>query len=407
MLAQSTISQKSRRQLGCYFTRNSVSHLLAEQLGNLKPRTVLDLACGDGTLASAVVKRWGNIDLITVDIDPRHLTSSLMSSHAFLRHEHLVVDALSDKLKSLVSGRVIDAAVCNPPFVTPRWRRDFARIIDESGLSDAASLLGTIDAPTVFLAQLIRLTAPGATIGVILPDTHISGKRHRRLREHLLARHRIEHVMTLPPGSFHGTAAQASIVILAKDAWSKGPIRLSQLNRRGEVTGTVLVPPDAAAERLDFAFHAKNQCIDRRTTQRSLGGSAITVFRGKFSSAAARSSHYPVVHLTEINDRMRGKWVDLSDFSAPADFGSEHEFAVSGDILVARIGRNLERKVIGIGCGRVLISDCIYAIRAPESLRGDLLEALSSKHGESWIRSRAYGVGAKQLAKADLLSFEF
>lgn len=77
----------------------------------------------------------------------------------------------------------------------------------------------------------------------------------------------------------------------------------------------------------------------------------------------------------------------------------------AGDILIARVGRNLEAKVLGVSAGNVVLTDCIYRIRAPEAMRNELLSALSSADGRQWLSSHAYGVAAKHLTKFDLLSF--
>ena len=52
-----------------------------------------------------------------------------------------------------------------------------------------------------------------------------------------------------------------------------------------------------------------------------------------------------------------------------------------------------------------------YGVRAGKPLGGGTVDAervlaqLSSRRGQSWLRSRCYGVSAKQLSKADLLTF--
>jgi type I restriction enzyme M protein len=100
-----------------------------------------------------------------------------------------------------------------------------------------------------------------------------------------------------------------------------------------------------------------------------------------------------------------GKWCDLSQFSRKRSEADLPVRAGRGDILVARVGRNLEQKVIGVYGGFPLLTDCVYRIKVPKSYRRRVLDQLSSSSGKAWLDSRAYGVGAKQLTKTDLLEF--
>ena len=79
--------------------------------------------------------------------------------------------------------------------------------------------------------------------------------------------------------------------------------------------------------------------------------------------------------------------------------------AEPGDILLARVGRNLEYKIIGVAEGYPVLTDCIYRIRVQEEHKKHVLQQLSSVEGKAWLSSRCYGVSAKQLSKADLLTF--
>ena len=79
--------------------------------------------------------------------------------------------------------------------------------------------------------------------------------------------------------------------------------------------------------------------------------------------------------------------------------------AQAGDILMSRVGRNLARKIVGVLAGQKLITDCIYRIRVPKVLQKWVLRELTSARGQAWLESRVYGVSARQLSKADLLSF--
>ena len=100
---------------------------------------------------------------------------------------------------------------------------------------------------------------------------------------------------------------------------------------------------------------------------------------------------------------MAGRWIALPQ-KAPND-DERPAWARPGDLLVARVGRNLETKVLGVHSGGALLTDCIYRIRMPRNLARQALAQLSSESGRAWLASRSSGVGAKHLSMADLLTF--
>jgi len=397
-------------KLGRYYTQDRVGSFLVEQMTGPEPATVLDLGAGGGSLSLAAMRRWSEAELITVDVDAFSRTKLRERfRNAVVRHSHIRADALRIDLPRLVSSSIksIDAAVCNPPFIIPRWRTEFSHIIEEAGFSSAISALPDVDAALLFLAQNIRLMIKGGALGIILPDSLVSSVKYRAFRRDLLTRFHVEKAVRLPRNSFAGTDAQAHILVIRKDARSTNTVALQEINENFEARELV-VGVEQAEDRLDFSYHVQRVAFSSTCHARTRKLSDVTqvLSRGHFTSAEVKRSSYPVLHTTDIPEDLCGCWCDLSSFGkARPVSGIRSVIAEPGDILVARVGRNLERKVIGVAKGFARLSDCVYKIRVAEEYRELLLKRLGSEIGRAWLASQAYGVSAKQLTKSSLLAF--
>ncbi|WP_050460954.1 N-6 DNA methylase [Herbaspirillum autotrophicum] len=412
----SQIQRKSEGpdHLGRYYTKLDIAGLLIAQMSGIAPSRVLDLGAGAGSLSRAVLQRWRDIELLTVDVDAKaklHLKRLAQAEAPGIKHSHIHIDALSDHLPDLLSTKTnsIDAAVCNPPFIIPRWRAGFAEIIEDAGFSGCLPVLSDVDAALLFLAQNLRLLSEKSTLGIIVPDSLISASKYRLFRKELLQKYAIQRAIRLPRHSFLGTDAQAYILVIGKGIGASEKIPLQKFDASSRMSAELLIDVNDAIDRLDFEYHAQRQeSAIWHPALRILESIALDIKRGSLSSSESRSMPFPVLHTTDITVDLAGHWCDLSEFGKSVDksFSGRHVvLAQPGDILLARVGRNLEQKVIGVADGFPILSDCIYRIRVPRASQKQVLAQLSSTHGQAWLRSRCYGVSAKQLSKADLLTF--
>ncbi|MBC3879704.1 N-6 DNA methylase [Undibacterium sp. FT79W] len=399
--------------LGRYYTKTDIGGLLIDQMAGLSPNRVLDLGAGAGTLSRAALQRWKNIELLTVDVDTAartHLRKLFKSTHG-VKHSHIHADALSDRLPKLISARAnsIDAAVCNPPFIIPKWRKGFAQIVEDAGFSGCLPVLSEVDAALLFLAQNLRLMSANATLGIIVPDSLISASKYRLFRQELLQRYAIRKAIRLPRHSFQGTDAQAYILVISKDSAATQQIPLQKFDVGSDMSSELLVDVDAAIDRLDFDYHAhRGKTRSSKKSHITLGSIALDIKRGSLTSSETRAFNFPVFHTTDMPVDLAGEWCDLRQFGKSQYHASTDRHIVCaepGDILLARVGRNLEHKVLGVASGYPVLTDCVYRIRVPEKAQQEILKQLISSDGQAWLASRCYGVSAKQLSKADLLTF--
>lgn len=387
------------RQLGQFFTKSSVGDFMIGQLETSGRPRVLDLGAGDGSLALAIRRRWKKASITTLDIDEtveRRIRTSFGSSPSS-HHRHVTADALDEHLPALLSSSEFELAVCNPPYMRVQWRESFRRILGEVGLGDLHTLPSDVlTSEVMFIAQVLRLAREGAEIGLIVPDGLISGLRARPIREALLSRTNIRKIVQLPRGSFRHTDAQAHVIILRNEPFPGGKIRIGSLSSTGE-SSVRLISTEDAARRMDWNFYSTLTPL-RGTSLRQLGA---IITRGSISSKEARTFPSPVFHTTNFKDARSG-FVCLAGGEVP----SATTTAEPGDILLARVDRNLEEKVCAVLQGSATITDCIFRIRLPEELRHRAFVALTSSFGQDALRRAARGVGARMLGKEDLLDME-
>lgn len=151
----STFAEKRQDTLNLFYTRTAVGELLVDQLGEFRPRNVLDLGAGDGSLSAAVVARWKEVEAVTVDLDPGvvdGLHDRLKGAGAALHRHHVRGVLKSTLTASVAENDPFDLAVCNPPFFRPVWNRDYARILQQVDLAEACPSTADATAEILFFA---------------------------------------------------------------------------------------------------------------------------------------------------------------------------------------------------------------------------------------------------------------
>lgn len=393
----------NNNQLGRFYTRDHIGTLLIAQLDHRAPSRIVDLGAGEGSLARAARHRWASAEIFTVDVDnsaSKRLTS-YFAKVSPAAHKHLCADALRRDLPDLLrsQGGPIDVAICNPPFVTPEWRRGFGEILEEAGFSACLPVLHEADAALLFLAQNLRVLEHGGTIGIVLPDSLISAKRYRPFRETLLSKYSLLKTVRLPRRSFLRTDALAFIAVLGKRGPTVGQVQVQSFDVVSGLSFSRNISIDQAIDRLDFVYHDQQPITEGSVVP--LGSICTRVARGSLTTTQRLESKHPVTHLTDLGLHAGGTRIALPYVAAASNLIC----ATGGDILLARVGRNLEEKVYLVSAGSCPITDCIYAITVQKKYRSTAFAQLRSERGRKWLASRAYGVSAKQLTKADLLSF--
>lgn len=405
--------------LGRYYTTSTISQSLIDRIEVAKPKLVLELGSGSGSLCSAAATRWHDAKLVTVDVDRRTPNGlGVKKGKPDRRHSHFVHDvldsALSDKIGLTLS--TVDVAICNPPYIRPRWRSDFGKILEDAGLSDTLASLHDAGADLLFLAQNLRLLRNNGKLGLILPDGLITAERFSRVRKTLLRQHLVEQVVQLPRGAFKGTEAQTYLVVLSKGAGETNRVTLRQMGIDGQISAPIEITQDAAVKRLDFNFHARVVPLQQggEGSMRMPIRQALTdVVRGTICSSSISAFPAPVFHLGDFSKpigqqavRIVPKRFALSERIAQR-MSHDARLALPGDILLARVGRSLEDRLALVVHGPCVISDCIFALRATDEHREHLYRFFESDLGRNALSSSAHGVAARFLSKTNLFEIQF
>lgn len=390
-----TFAREVRRSdpLGRYYTGSLIGEYLVRAMNISDPKTVIDLGAGSGALVAEASKVWKKSNFFTVDIDGGAQSANFPSTHG-KKFKHHIADALDQSLAQTLGldWAKVDAAICNPPYVLPKWKKHFEEILEDAGLRQFAPKRGDIAADLLFIAQNLRMLKNGGKLGLILPDGIIAGEKYRPLRKALIEMHCIEKVIELPRGSFSKTDAKTHILILSKNLDSKESIHVAKLQANGTISDEILLPTENFTKRLDYSYIKGTKKFQGR---RKVSDVVEDIFRGSISSSQRKSLTHSVLHTTDLSS---------FDLHVPSRFYIRSadesvypgKLATTGDILVARVGRNLSSKICMVDQeGFVPISDCLIALRANKDNRSELFDFLRSERGRSSIETVSKGVGAK------------
>ena len=398
---------KTSDQLGRYYTDESVAGLLVGAMQMREPEVVLDLGAGSGALIGAAHRQWDAQRYVTVDVDRSAKSCSLPETlgSAF---NHYVADALGKdlELKIDVPFGTVDSALCNPPYIHPRWQPHFAEILEEANLTHILPQIKCVPADILFLAQNLRFLKAGGKLGLILPDSAVAGEKYAGLRTLLTTEHRVERVIELPRGVFKKTDAKAHIVVLTKGKKPSDTIDVHNIADNGYLSPPITVTPTDGADRLDYSYLATRVTTKTPSGNRTIRSVAKFIVRGTYSAIMRAKVSFPVFHTTDYpgNCRLVPAKFRLTKAQRQATKGV---IAQQGDILVARVGRNLGQKVCLVGKGHIAVSDCVFVLRVEDEYRDEVFDYLTSSEGAAALTTSAHGVGAAFITTEALQKITF
>lgn len=256
-----------RAQRGAFFTPSplvervlTLIEPLIAQFGAHRPTQFIDPACGAGAFLSAVARRWPQADLLGADLE----ASSLTTCHARVPRAKLVqANVLTGEVFGPPEGDVVTAWVGNPPYNgtsallrTPdAWHT--ARSWLPAGLSLPKGTSLRDDYVFFLLLASKWLEGRDGVLGFITSATLLDAFQYAPVRQALLGRLSLRHVVDLGAGAFRGTKVRTCITV-----WSTRPCaEPAQFEGQGpcrpRAPDFALRPSDTEAEALDTQWSAE------------------------------------------------------------------------------------------------------------------------------------------------------
>ncbi len=304
-----------------FYTPSAVANTLIRASIRRRQLVVADFSAGDGELLRAASLRWPASTIVATDLD-RRCVMNLRRLHPSWHSGQC--DFLCERsrrrspmLRSVL-GKVT-LAVLNPPFSCRGAHTELVRVgDDEVRCSPAMAFV---------LGALPYLSADGEVIA-LLPASTISSVKDRQAWHLLSGRVEARHVVTCERGTFENCTARSVIVALSK------AVRCLRVDQ------TAAGPP---------ASHHVSVAIVRGVVpmHRALNGWA--------------GGEFPFVHTTDL----QGEPVVLS-----SRFVQVGRRAMTGPaVFLPRVGEPQPTKcVLYLSRQRVVLSDCVYAIRCKSVL---------------------------------------
>ena len=200
---------------------------------------ILDPACGDGALLSALLDALPEdalrrADVVGFDTDVNAVSATetrlretfptislRIEPHDFLEYV-LGLDNFGDFL-SIEAAEPFDFVIANPPYV----RTQILGAKQAQQLAQQFELSGRVDLCFPFLLGISRVLAPNGVAGVIVSNRFMTTKSGQAVRQQLLSRFRLRHVWDLGDTKLFNAAVLPAVL-------------LAQGNGSAETSGTAL-----------------------------------------------------------------------------------------------------------------------------------------------------------------------
>ncbi|NOT92268.1 N-6 DNA methylase [Ferruginibacter sp.] len=384
--------------LGRYYTSDVFSKLLVSQFTINRPLNIVDLGVGGGALIRAAINRWTKASYFVGDVDRKSIVK-IQNELPFVNSFHLntLKEEVSDKL-NIKNGKV-DIAICNPPFLKVKNEISYDDLFDDANLSDCKNLK-LLTSDVIFLAKNLQLLKQKGELGIILPDSLITGKEFMHLRNAILKEHNLKAIIELPEKIYAKTEALTHILLIEKGGTTSKRSPLFLADKTGQIIDEIEGDKSALCERMDYKYHLWKKKVALIKENKVIGDLKIEIKRGSLTHKELKATKDYFIHTTEIINKK-------SNQATRNHFKKIDKYLLTqkGDILLARVGRGCTGKVCMISRGKVPISDCVYRIRVPKKFRMKVWNSLSSNEGQNWLKANCHGVCAKVISKRDLLKF--
>jgi predicted RNA methylase len=391
-MSKRTAAFDRRQKLGQFWTPPELAALLTAQLSS-RTTLALDLAAGEGALLDAMRSNARKCKLVGCDIDP----------DAILRAAERIPSikiSLADGLRVAMPRRSAQArmaAVANPPFGEADDEA-LGRSLLRKAFPDVESEFGIKRLEMQFLARyLVWARNVNGMISILMPSGFSDGDMYRKFRASLMNSVGLRRVIEIAPSSFVATEARCSLLVIDAALRSTNTVQICRYDEQTKQVVLVYEGPIEPGERLDARYHLGKTLVNARTpTLKDIG---VEVVRGTFSNSEARRQQVHAIHTTHLASARRGNL----RLGASVGYPDDAVMATAGDILLPRTGTRVAWRPTVVSAGLAPITDHVFRIRAPQTVRQTVRESFNSPLFERWLDSVSKGVCATVLTKRELL----
>ncbi|PKF50063.1 N-6 DNA methylase [Enterovibrio nigricans] len=363
-------------ELNQYYTSEATSFLLASMLDIAHVQSCLELSAGEGALIEPIKKLNQLVRFTTVDLDTQN-TDKLKAKYP--EDTHICGDALDLNLNLNVNS--FDLAVCNPPFSYAELSESYRQLLgrDFTPIFNGSS---RIRMEVLFILRNLTFLKQGATLAIIVPDFIFTSNALSNFREILFSKFTLSQVVECEHKSFKRTEAKTYILFIRK---------CDPKNVNYSVPYAML-----------SSGGIKNKEIKINSTFSKLNldeGVGYTIFRGSNSSKECRLSGRPFHHNYSGIGELSGVSYEIN-----AELVVGFKYALKGDILIHRVGRNVGKTVF-LDSDSVIVSDCIIVLRFLDSkLRSTFLDHWPL-HKKEWVLENQKGTCAKNISISSIRNY--
>jgi len=287
---------KERKKSGSYYTPKEIAKRVTDGVVLDGERTILDPACGTGSILLELPETCRIEQIYGYDIDPLaiaivrvNMALTYYNYDKKLLTEHFVVkDFLQED-----SSKRIDVIIGNPP-----WGSSFSQKEKENlELKFVTARQKSMESGDLFVEQSLKTLRPGGSLCFVLPEALLYVRRHHTVRSLILEQSEIEHVAYL--GEVFDKVQCPSIILSL--------IRLEKTDQVKELeVGLVRCSADGFlmdATEEEFALLQKLSVLENVVTLKGHASFALGIVTGKNANHLLKQTEEgsePVLRGTDI-----------------------------------------------------------------------------------------------------------
>jgi hypothetical protein len=317
------------------YTPSGLADHLVSLFTGTGPRRIADFAAGDGALLKSAVARWPDAEIVAMDVDEcaiRTLSVAIPYAHLLNNDFLLYSDDIEVSGGPGKHGDFFDLILLNPPF-SCRGSGQFSVRIGDRTIRTSRAM--------AFIARAVRHLREDGELIAILPNSCLTSERDAELRTTLDEEWNIEPIGESRESAFPNRSVTVSIV---------------RAKRRKQARDNF--------PSIEYSDIPRN----------SLG--PVQIMRGTLAVGKAVSlpAGSPFIHSTNLV---------AGSLAGPMILINHNGRSLSGkSLLLPRVGRpSIDKIVLKTDPGRVVLSDCVVAIKTPDKRDESALQALLK---ENW-----------------------